>query len=239
MLISALLSLYYLFIPFFTIEREKGFAVVELFTSQGCHACPAADRMLASFPYDSLPQVYFLAYHVDYWDHLGWEDVFSQSDFSDYQREYSLKLNEQVYTPQMIVNGKYTLVGSHKKEMFNYINKVSKKKAAVNIELEKIQEEEEDELKIKFKVEPELSRHRLNVALVLISKTVAIEAGENEGETIKFTHIVREVEHSNQAEGDVEFELPQDMTTEEFEIIAYYQDKRSYTIKGASRLKLK
>src|ERR1700735_2090435 len=58
----------------------KGFAVIELFTSEGCSSCPPADQLIARVQEeDSGKQVYILAYHVDYWDRQGWKDTFSDA----------------------------------------------------------------------------------------------------------------------------------------------------------------
>ena len=62
-------------------------AVVELFTSQGCASCPPADAMLTSL--SDQDDVIALAYHVDYWDYVGWKDTFGSADFSDRQRAYA------------------------------------------------------------------------------------------------------------------------------------------------------
>src|SRR5580704_2729726 len=92
----------------------KGFAVVELFTSEGCSSCPPADALIAAVQQEDkdLP-VYILAFHVDYWDRLGWKDAFSEGACSDRQRQYAAWLNlNSVYTPQVVVNGRKEFVGS-------------------------------------------------------------------------------------------------------------------------------
>ena len=81
--------------------------LLELFTSQGCSSCPPAENWLAKIPpqFDS-NQVISLAWHVDYWDYLGWKDEFSSSQFSSRQRERVRSSgHDKVYTPQLMING--------------------------------------------------------------------------------------------------------------------------------------
>src|SRR5262245_36233412 len=87
--------------------------VVELFTSEGCSSCPAADTLLARIV-DAEPDVIALGEHVDYWDQLGWRDRFSSAAFTARQQVYASRLSDgEVYTPQMIVDGRDLFVGSN------------------------------------------------------------------------------------------------------------------------------
>jgi hypothetical protein len=98
---------------------EKGLALVELFTSEGCSSCPPADRLLTSLhktqPFSGVTIV-SLAFHVEYWDNLGWKDPFGDKRNSLRQRAYAGLLKEKgVYTPQMVVNGVRGFVGSDRR----------------------------------------------------------------------------------------------------------------------------
>ena len=90
--------------------------VVELFTSQGCSSCPPADALLAELA--GRVDVVALAFHVNYWDRLGWRDRFATQWGTDRQRDYARSfVRGRVYTPQMIVNGTAEMVGSRVAEV--------------------------------------------------------------------------------------------------------------------------
>ncbi|MBV8537509.1 MAG: DUF1223 domain-containing protein, partial [Alphaproteobacteria bacterium] len=90
--------------------------VVELFTSQGCNSCPPADAYLAELARQ--PQVLALAYHIDYWDQLGWRDPFSSPAATARQRAYAETLGlRTIYTPQMVINGRIDAVGSDRTQI--------------------------------------------------------------------------------------------------------------------------
>ena len=85
--------------------------VVELFTSQGCAACPPADAFLAELALR--PDILPLALHVDYWDYIGWSDEFAQAGFTARQKTYAHGAGRRmIYTPQMIVAGRVDVAGT-------------------------------------------------------------------------------------------------------------------------------
>ena len=97
-------------------DAATGPIVVELFTSQGCSSCPPADRVLSRLVHDGKVgerAVVPLAFHVDYWNDLGWADPFSRAAWSDRQRGYGAAFGDgRVYTPQLVVGGREHVLGS-------------------------------------------------------------------------------------------------------------------------------
>ena len=97
-------------------DAATGPIVVELFTSQGCSSCPPADRVLSRLVHDGKVgerAVVPLAFHVDYWNDLGWADPFSRAAWSDRQRSYGAAFGDgRIYTPQLVVGGRAHVLGS-------------------------------------------------------------------------------------------------------------------------------
>ncbi|HSU04257.1 MAG TPA: DUF1223 domain-containing protein [Acetobacteraceae bacterium] len=105
-------------VPLARVDRAMGGApatpvVLELFTSQGCSSCPPADALLGELSRRS--GVIALAWHVDYWDRLGWRDPYSSQLATQRQRTYADRLGAEVFTPGLVVDGGAMLVGSDRR----------------------------------------------------------------------------------------------------------------------------
>jgi len=106
-----LLSLSFTHSPIFAqsfISEHTQVSLIELYTSEGCSSCPPADKWLNSLK--EAPGLWStfipIAFHVDYWDYIGWKDPFAQSQYTQRQRQYNLQNNlSSIYTPAMILNG--------------------------------------------------------------------------------------------------------------------------------------
>jgi len=87
--------------------------VVELFTSQGCSSCPPADKFLGELA--KRPELLVLAFHVEYWNYIGWTDPYSKPWATRRQRDYSTRLKQRfIYTPEMVVQGSAEGIGSER-----------------------------------------------------------------------------------------------------------------------------
>ncbi|WP_028204560.1 DUF1223 domain-containing protein [Paraburkholderia nodosa] len=105
------IALFFLAAPVVASARP---VVVELFTSEGCSSCPPADAYLSELSRDR-QEVLPLAFHVTYWDGLGWRDPYSLEAATQRQAEYSARFGESAYTPQMVIDGQKGLVGSNRR----------------------------------------------------------------------------------------------------------------------------
>ena len=115
------------------VARPK--AVVELFTSQGCNSCPPADEMLGRLALED--DVIALAYHVDYWDYLGWKDTLASGENTARQQEYSRALgNRSVYTPQAIVNGRVHMNGAKQAKVKAAIERMAGTRSGMTVDVD-------------------------------------------------------------------------------------------------------
>jgi hypothetical protein len=113
-------------------HAQEASVVVELFTSQGCSSCPPADTFLTDLTRH--PDVLPLAFHVTYWDSLGWKDPYSFAAATARQREHARHLNEDgIYTPQIVVDGTTGFVGSDRLRGLTAIAAAARKSVMVSL----------------------------------------------------------------------------------------------------------
>ncbi|HET6255752.1 MAG TPA: DUF1223 domain-containing protein [Puia sp.] len=205
----------------------KGFAVIELFTSEGCSSCPPADQLVARIQEEDKDQpVYILAFHVDYWDRLGWKDGFSDNRYTKRQGRYASWLNLQsVYTPQIVVNGRKEFVGSQESTLRSAITSGLDQTPAAGLTLSDIRVDQ-GKVQWHYEVKNAAANSSLIVALVQRSATTAVKAGENSGRMLSHVQIVRDfasTEVGNGGAGSGSLQLPQGFTSGSGELIAFVQ----------------
>ena len=115
--------------------------LLELFTSEGCSSCPPADRLLEILDQQQPvagADLIVLSEHVDYWDSGGWKDPFSSSQYTARQQEYTNRYNfDGVYTPQLVVDGRFGFVGSDGREASSAIQKAIRERK-IQIEISNV-----------------------------------------------------------------------------------------------------
>ena len=221
-------------------DSDQPFAVVELFTSEGCSSCPPAENYLNELAVQTESQrIMPLAFHVDYWDYLGWRDPYAQKAFTQRQRRYARDLHpNRVYTPQMIVNGRHVFVGSDRDSGGIKINRELKRQPKVDLSV-KVQKGNTGSLTINYQSQAN-AKHVLNVALVSNGHNSHVKAGENRGRRLQHENVVRVFKERalKQASGQIELQLPQGMKQDDSRIIAYVQDTKSRQILAAQMVTL-
>lgn len=177
-------------------------AVVELFTSQGCSSCPPADALLTSLA--ERDDVVALAYHVDYWDYIGWEDTFGDKGFSDRQRGYAKSWgSSRIFTPQMVINGAEGVVGSKRDDVHDAI-------ASAQLPLNVSLLAHNGMLKLVVPADAALDDASIWLVRYLDRADVVIEKGENAGKSMVYTQVVidRQIVGVWESETGAEIKLP-------------------------------
>jgi hypothetical protein len=218
-------------------KAVKGFALLELYTSEGCSSCPPADELMGRIQNEYKENnVYVLAYHVDYWDRQGWKDVFSDADYTKRQYDYAKFLGkEPIYTPQLIVNGKADYIASQETAVRNGIKSALSKPVTTNLSLEASQAN--NNLNVNYNIEGTFKNSSLLIAIVQKEAKTNVKRGENANRVLSHYQIVRHL-HSvdlKDKKGTVSIHLPKSFNKKDFEVIGFIQDKNTGNILGATR----
>lgn len=210
--------------------REKGFAVLEMFTSEGCSSCPPADDLMARIQNEKAGRaIYLLSYHVDYWNRQGWKDIYSSVDYSDRQKKYAVWLKSpQIYTPQLVINGKLEFVGSDEVSIRNAINKQLDSHSETGLEIHANQQVKSIDVHYNAKNAPKGA----SLILAIVQKTAIsqIAAGENAGRLLTHIEIVRQLQTqqlNDNGIGNLKVSLPKGFDALGYHILGLIQDNSS------------
>lgn len=222
-------------------KEQKSFALLELFTSEGCSSCPPADELMGKIQNEYKDNnLYVLAYHVDYWDKQGWKDIFSNPDYTQRQYEYAKFLGkEPVYTPQLIVNGKADYIASQESVVRNAIKTAFSKPAVANLTLEA--SEINNSLSVKYAIEGASKNSRLLIAVVQKAAKSNVKRGENANRILshyQIVHYLHAVNLNKYKSGIAIVHLPKDFNTKDWEVIGFVQDRNDGIILGANKATL-
>jgi hypothetical protein len=164
-------------------------ALLELFTSQGCSSCPAADKLLGDLAND--PTLVTMSDPIDYWDYLGWKDTLASPAHSARQRAYArVRGDRDVYTPQIVVNGATPALGSDQAAIEHTIAQTDQKSGVMSLPVLLSM----GGAGLNVKVESAENEHSSGeVWLCPLARTVAVAIGrgENHGRTVTYHNVVR------------------------------------------------
>ena len=180
--------------------------VVELFTSQGCSSCPPADELVVELGEQS--DVIALSLHVDYWDYIGWKDPYGSPMNTERQRHYAEAMRlRYVFTPQIIVDGRTSLVGSRRGDVLRSIERSRVRGKALTLD---IVDEDGGKVIIPAGHAPDVGA---TVWLVVYDRhhETDVTRGENAGRTIRNGNVVRRFERLGTWMGE-RTEIPLDLS---------------------------
>lgn len=224
--------------------------LVELFTSEGCSSCPPADTVLARLQRVSSiggAQVIALGEHVDYWDRNGWRDPFSSAAFSARQSQYAAVFhNDQVYTPQMIVDGRAEFVGSDERRAHAAIVEAARQvKAGVSLAAP-IADGNQVRLHISVSSVPAAIKNAtIYAAVAEDGLSSQVKGGENSGRRLAHVAVVRALVHAGATDaqrrdfnGDITLPLDSRWNRRNLRLVVFVQGRDTGQIVGAAERKL-
>jgi len=219
-------------------SAPTGVAVVELFTSEGCSSCPPADSLLAELA-SIKRHVYVLAFHVDYWDDLGWPDGLASAEYTARQRLYARSLGGNgLYTPQMIVNGLEGFTGSDRERAEQSVARAFARPAAVSLSI-RARATAPNAIAIDYEAPNAPPDATIDVAIVEHSTSTNVRAGENAGRVLHHTNVVRAfVVARVERAASIVARVPASLRREDGEVIAYVQrtfGQEGMAVLGAAR----
>lgn len=225
--------------------------VVELFTSEGCSSCPAADTLLNKLATEPRKDVEIipLAWHVDYWNSLGWKDRFSSTDATRRQEEYARRFKlESTYTPQMIVGGTTEFVGSDRRRAAEAIAAAGAKRSAAKIEIQlkpvpataSSVAAMHVSVNAKDIAKSSGAKGELQTFVVITESglSTVVKAGENANRTLQHTAVVRAHRVVPGTSGEAQFDLDSAWKAEGLRVVAFVQSKPAGPVLAAASAEL-
>jgi hypothetical protein len=212
-------------------EAAKPFALMEMFSSEGCMNCPAAypvvDEVVKQYSKNG-QNVILLDYHVDYWNRGGWTDPYSNHAYTNRQMNYARVMqNSGLYTPQMIVNGKSEFVASDPVQEQTALGKALSTQPEYLLKLNMTPGASKDSLILHYSVSPVPLGSTIFVALVQDKATTDVKGGENKGKTLTHYSVVRALTSRTVQgdEGDVAVPIikPRGNDNAHFSVVAFIQ----------------
>jgi hypothetical protein len=223
--------------------------VIELFTSEGCSSCPPADadlaRIVSKQPIESA-NIIALAWHIDYWDKLGWKDPFSSQQATARQYEYGRQFRlSSVYTPQLVVDGAVELIGGEKQAADDAITQAAKsEKTELVLKIEPGDDPLAGRVHVTIPKLPALAKGDSAELLIAVTEDDLVShpnRGENARRTLEHTAVVRTAQFVvdvSAGRADVPLAISPDWNRSKLHIVAVLQSQQSRQVLGAARVSL-
>ena len=214
--------------------------LLELYTSEGCSSCPPADKWMSGIKTDKVTP---LAFHVDYWDYIGWKDKFSKAEYSDRQRKTAAFGGAGfVYTPQFVISGR-DFKGWDNSRLREKVESSQKLASRANLSLDAVQENGKITLKTSAQTTNPADAKNVDVFVAIYENKLVsqVKAGENSGRELKHDFVVREFfgayQISNQNEFSKNFTLDAAWTKRDAGAVVFVQNSQTGEILQSLALK--
>ena len=207
--------------------------LLELYTSEGCSSCPPADKWLSDLKPDT-KKIIPLAFHVDYWDYIGWKDKFSKAEYSDRQRKTAAFAGAGfVYTPQFLLNGR-DFKGADTSRLNQAVSASQKLASRANLSLNSITQTN-GEITIKATAQTvnpiDINNADIFIAIYESKLVSQVNAGENNGRELKHDYVVRDFygayQLSNKNEFTKSFTLKPEWKGRQAGAVIFVQDSKN------------
>lgn len=218
--------------------------LLELFTSEGCSDCPPADNLLAAFDRTQpVPgaELIVLSEHVDYWNRLGWTDPFSSHQYSLRQESYADRFHRDVYTPQLVVDGRFEMVGSDRGAAASAIEK-AEREPKIALAISKVGRQG-NQVSAEIEV-PAVGRSAVLYAVLAENQTFSdVARGENYGRSLTHVSVARvftrlgEVQTASAVQKQASFAVPPGAGAKGFRVVAFLVDPATGWVLGAAMKK--
>ena len=214
-------------------------AIAELYTSEGCDSCPPADKWFSNLRYQK-DGVVPLAFHVDYWDYIGWKDRFAKAAFSERQRETVRRQGGRTsYTPQVMLNGQDQRIAGFLSGFNTNVKNIAARPPRATMTMDYTAASAELDVALTATLPQSADRADAVVFLAITENNLSnrVTAGENRGVTLKHDHVVRAFygplggEAKDRADGKLVIKRPipleRDWKRADLSVVAFVQNMRS------------
>ncbi|MGH7738649.1 MAG: DUF1223 domain-containing protein [bacterium] len=229
--------------PFFvwaTFPGKPAPVILELFTSQGCSSCPPAEAFLNSWGQSQFQKgkVIPLAFHVDYWNNLGWSDPFSSVDFTARQKSYEDMLGrDSLYTPQAVLGGQVDAAGCDTQFIENRVAALTTIQAVTGLSLTARRRKGQLEIEVKTRdAEKPGDAWVLNLVVFENGLVTPVAQGENRGRTLTESFVARLFKKIDPVQESQTYSNPWNSKwkAQNAGVAAYLQDRRSLRIDSSA-----